>query len=739
MILLMRTWSRTGPFRISTDFKYFFLTITLFMYQKFYSLRFFFVFLLLSIGIGNAVNGQTVELYDENVTAASDGSTADRGDVMLYRIITTNTTSSNITSSTVYGHIPAGTSYVAGSTQINGVAVPDVNGKMPFAGSGGGLINSPSSGPGVLASNTTVTIEYWAQVNANMGRLTNYATLQGIASSGAFLLNSEIGATQVTTESGCNTIFQSNSITPAGAPTLYPYKNITVLSTTNGTAGTTVFTGASGPCYNAVTGTALPAGSVLTDGEALAYEWNSRRIYFINNTTNNPAQELCYINYRTPSSAYKFVGYPLETNTGAGYNINRMTFAADGYGYALTANALDLIRFSIDPATTLPVISPLGLLVNDVNNGANDVLAETGGDIFGDASGKLYLIPNSGKLYRIDPATRVSVYLGTISGMPTGSTNAVAVSNRYEGGINIPYVFIGGAYQNVYKVDLSTMIATSIIGGTSNVWKTGDYTSCALPIYESTIKATKSFTDQNGGFVMAGDPIEYTIEVTNTGNINAGGVKLYDALPAYSHYTANSTTVNGVAVADIGGSMPFAVSGGQFINSPGESPGIIKSGDANKAVIKFKITTDPLKYICNQATITLPDGNGSTLFVITEDPAKAGLQDATCFYSDGILGEGRIAVNSTPVNGQQVLEFVQVSPNPFVTNLNLQVQLSTEKTVQVRLFDLYGRTVFTTFQKLGAGVHSLHLNVPSGLSKGIYVLEVKAGTNQVLQKKLLKQ
>jgi uncharacterized repeat protein (TIGR01451 family) len=715
------------------------------MYRKFYSLRFFFVTLLLSIGIGNAVNGQTVELWREGLSDGGSGATTRTGYVMLYTIVATNNTSSNLTGSIIYGRIPAGTSYVTGSTKVNGVAMPDVNGKMPFAGSGGGLINSPSAGPGVLAPNTTVTVEYQIQVNANMGSFNNSATLLGTASAGAFLLNTETLTTNVTIDQVCNLIFQSTALIAAGAPPTYPYRNFKELNTTNGTAGTTFFTGASGPCYNAVTGAVLPAGSIVTDAEAMAFDRTSLRLYFINNTTNNPAQELCYTSYpyNTPVAAYKFVGYPLETNTGAGYNINRMTFAADGYGYALTANALDLIRFSIDPSTSLPVISPLGALVNDANNGANDVLAETGGDIFSDASGKLYLIPNSGKLYRIDPATRVAVYLGTISGMPAGGVNAVAVKGLYESiGSDwdyLPYVFIGGAYQNVYKVDLSTMTATSIIGSTSNVWKTGDYTSCALPIYESAIKASKAFTDLNGGFVMAGDPIEYTIEVTNTGNINAGGVKLSDVIPAYSHYTANSTTVNGVAVADIGGLMPFAVSGGQFINSAGTSPGIIKPGDANKVVIKFRITTDPLKYICNQATITLPDGNGSTLFVITEDPAKAGLQDATCFYSDGILGEGRIAVNSTPVNGQQVLESVQVSPNPFVNNLNLQVQLNTAETVQVRLFDLYGRTVFTTFQKLGAGVHSLHLNVPSGLSKGIYVLEVKAGTNQVLQKKLLKQ
>jgi hypothetical protein len=47
--------------------------------------------------------------------------------------------------------------------------------------------------------------------------------------------------------------------------------------------------------------------------------------------------------------------------------------------------------------------------------------------------------------------------------------------------------------------------------------------------------------------------------------------------------------------------------------------------------------------------------------------------------------------------------------------------------------------VFSTSQKLATGFQSLHINVPAGLTQGIYVLEVKDGNNLLLQKKLLKQ
>src|ERR1044071_483684 len=100
------------------------------MHKQFYFVKSFFISLLLSIGIGITVNGQTVEMESLNGSGRE-----------LHCIIEVgNNTESNLTSSTVYCNIPAGTIYVPGSTMVNGYYVSDVNGKMPFAS--GGLINS---------------------------------------------------------------------------------------------------------------------------------------------------------------------------------------------------------------------------------------------------------------------------------------------------------------------------------------------------------------------------------------------------------------------------------------------------------------------------------------------------------------------------------------------------------------------------------------------------------------------
>jgi hypothetical protein len=401
------------------------------------------------------------------------------------------------------------------------------------------------------------------------------------------LLSSAIGNIvngQVVTDSSCGVIYQCTSIVPyAGGDATYPYNQIRTLNP-GGSGGVSIFNSLVGPCYDAITGAALPIRSVLKNASAIAYDVNTNRIYFVNNTTtNSPAEELCYIDLNTsPVSAKKFVSHPLETNAGTGYNITRMTFGSDGYGYAVTENGRDFIRFSIDTATGLPVINQLGALINDSANGAHDILGEAAGDICSDGSGRIYFVPNSGNVYTIDPATQVATYYGTISGKPV-ACNSVAMTA--DG-----HLYIGGGYQSVYEVTLSTLTAIQVNGSTSNVYRTSDYASCSFAVKPA--------------------------------RVSTGGVTLSDK-------------------------------------------------------------------------------------------------------ADPILLDQHIAI--------------QVKPNPFLQDLTLTIQLNKAEPVRIRLIDFYGRSVFTASQKLGAGVNTLQVSVPAGLSNGIYVLELSAGNNRLLQKKLIKQ
>lgn len=781
------------------------------MMSKFYPLKVLLTSLLFW-GICAGVQAQTMTVTKtvKNASSGGDGSTAVQGQTLTYTITVTNTSNNNFTSVKLYDNIPTGTSYKTGSTKMNSSAVSDLSGGiMPYAN--GGLINASGSSSGVIPKNKTVTIEFSVIVTANAGSIRNYATVDGTYSGVSYITQSNTVFTNLIQDPLCSTMFQS---TPTSNPPLgstYNYSVIRDFDTLTGKIVNNYYFGASGLSYNAENGNSMTNGSALSSTAALAYDKSTNRIYFVNNAAQEP---LSYIdlNYATPR-AYIYPSYQLETNNCSNCNVNRMCIASDGTGYGLTSDASDLIKFTVDPGTNLPTITRMGALINDGTNGAaNDVLSEAGGDIYGDGNGRLYLIANSSKIYKINPATRISTYMGTPSSSP-GTSQSICISG---GGS----VFIGGKYSNVYKINLETMSISSIAtSGTGTVYYSADYTSCSYPVLAAYITADKSYKNINGSStVSGGDTVVYTITITNSGNFNAANVKLYDYIPASTHYIAGTTKLNGGTVADVGGVMPYAVTGGAYVNSPGESAGIVKAGASNVVTVSFNVVTDPLKQICNQSKITLVDGDGNLIFVNSSNPDSTS-QSPTCFFSDELLPIDGLKFKGSLNNDQSVLSWTQIQdenvayyeveysengtaftalgqvagkgntggtnsyqykdtknnlsstrfyrlkivqtggtvnyssiirldakglamtvlPNPFDKSLNLQVQLKTKETVNIRLLDFSGREVYTTTETLDAGSNSLILNMPPNLTKGMYVLDVAAGGAHIFQKKLVKQ
>lgn len=590
-----------------------------------------------------------------NVTTSTPGSLAKEGDILEYTIVVRSLATLNLTNTTVIDNIPAGTSYVAGSTKLNSGALADLTGgKMPFTGTGG-MVNSALRPAGTIAPGGTATIQFRVKITANGGNVTNYAMVETTNGTNHIFQNTNTVFTNLTPDATCSVIYQSTAKSTGGLPTGQPYRFFKTVSTANGTGGPILYNGETGVCRNALTNALLGVGSVLKYASAIAYDKGSNRIYFVNNYSDSK-QDLCYVDLsQTTKTAYRYLGYTMETTLDDGWNINRMAFASDGFGYAITQNGQDIIRFSVNPSTNIPTITRLGALINDGSNGSFDILDESGGDIFGDGSGNLYLIANSSRMYKINPNTKIATYLGGVNPFPASSSNAIAVDASGT-------VYIGGAYQNVYTVNLLTMAGTSITGGsTSNVWTTGDYTSCAFPVLAPALAANKTYRNINGNpIVIGGDTVEYRIEVVNTGNINAAGVKLHDAIPSSTLYIPGSTKLNGIPVADDPVDlMPYATAGGREIHSPGEFAGIIRPGAANKVVLTFWAKVEPLALVCNQSRITLLDVNGNTIFINSNDPTMpgTGTQNPTCFFSDGTLPIKSIDLKASLQNNRSQLTF----------------------------------------------------------------------------------
>ena len=781
---------------------------------KFYPLRALLLSLVL-FGFKERMQAQDILFAKrvENYTAASDGSTANNGDELIYYIEITNLTATNYVASKLYDNIPAGVSYIANSTKMNNVAFPDVSGRMPFSASGG-YVRSPGYGIGILAPGQMALIEFHVRVTANGGSIFNNATIDATQNGVSTVQATNTVVTLLSAVGACNVVYQVSPQNAGDNGSSSYIRTVTLTGAGAGQGGSVLFEGPSGSQKWANTNTNISHGGgnhALNACAAIAYDYAARRIYFVNNYAGAP---LSYIDM-APATKVAYVWEDSALGKPGDVNINRMGMGSDGYCYALTSDGQDLIKFRMK-AGNLPEITRLGPLINAGTNGSsNDVLYGTnsgGGDLFADGSGKLYLVQNNSKMFKINPTSRVATYMGSINPFP-GTSQSLAITASGD-------VYINGAYHDVYRLTLGNMAATAINSSSSGVFVSGDYTSCGFPVLASSIIADKSYRNKNGSTtVNGGDTVIYTITVENIGNINAAGVYMYDYIPPSTVYLPGTTRLNNIPVADVGGVMPYAVSGGRLVNTLGETSGIIKPGPSNAAVVTFHVVTEPNKTVCNQSKITLLDADGNVMFVNSSDPGNIG-QTPTCFYSDGVLpltnlkfkgtlkenksllswsmnGDdnvayyqvefsdnasvfytaGRVGGKGLNITGVNTYEFtdgdhnfapvryyrlkvytkdggysysgivkldangltVDASPNPFERDINVQVKLNTAEKVRIRLIDMLGKEVYVSTEQLGTGTHSIVIRIPGNLSKGMYVLDVRAGAEQVYQRKLIKK
>ena len=162
---------------------------------------------------------------------------------------------------------------------------------------------------------------------------------------------------------------------------------------------------------------------------AIAYDRKNNRLYF----TPMFIDQLRYIDLETMKLYYvtdqSFTGQG-NTNKDDGRVVSRMVIAPDGYGYAVTNDANNFVRFSTGKKFK---IEQLGALVDDPGNTGISIhnrCSSWGGDMVADDAGNLYLISANNSVFKINIDTKVAKWLGPIKGLPQGFTiNGVAVTN----------------------------------------------------------------------------------------------------------------------------------------------------------------------------------------------------------------------------------------------------------------------------------------------------------------------
>jgi hypothetical protein len=119
--------------------------------------------------------------------------------------------------------------------------------------------------------------------------------------------------------------------------------------------------------------------------------------------------------------------------------------------------------------------------------------------------------------------------------------------------------------RNVSRASANTTGSGSVNCGTANTYYATGVTAKTTDVLEYCLMAT----------VTAGQP-------------NMTGAVLKDALPQYTTYVTNSTSMNGSAVADVTGTTPINTASGLAIKSPGAaSAGTIVAGET--AVVLFQV------------------------------------------------------------------------------------------------------------------------------------------------------
>lgn len=251
------------------------------------------------------------------------------------------------------------------------------------------------------------------------------------------------------------------------------------------------------------------------------------------------------------------------------------------------------------------------------------------GDIVFDGSGNLYLLGHDGGgiAYLSIIAAADLATLSTLS--PVTTTRVRPSEARFYAGLAFGpdgrlYASMVAVLANqiVDVLDPVTGIGTRYTTARREaVGDLDDLASCAAP--KGQLVATKTATTSRPA-VEDGDEITYSVQVRNTGGAPVVGASLADVIPANTTYVPGSTTVNGSAVADVSGAMPFATR--RTITGTSATgtirPGVIPAGGTVTVSFKVRVAAGTLADravtgISNQATITSSAGT-----VRSDDPSR---------------------------------------------------------------------------------------------------------------------
>ena len=147
-----------------------------------------------------------------------------------------------------------------------------------------------------------------------------------------------------------------------------------------------------------------------------------------------------------------------------------------------------------------------------------------------------------------------------------------------------------------HEIELSGTTSAPGPGGTPVTFTDGNASTITSLSGDGTLTKEVRNVTTSGSFATSGvtagtgDVLEYRLTAAPVAGQNLSGAVITDSIPQYTTYVDGSTTLNGAAVPDAGGTNFPLDEGGLTVNSPGGAAGDVLDGES--AVVIFQVTVD---------------------------------------------------------------------------------------------------------------------------------------------------